>query len=114
MDQELLARICNTPGVSGFEDEVQDVVTGVLAACCDEVRRDRLGNVIALKKAARPPAGRERPIRVMLSAHADEIGMMLKHIDDKGFIRFQPLGGLSAQVLVSQRVLIHGKPPLLP
>ena len=44
----------------------------------------------------------------MLAAHVDEIGMMVKHIDDKGFVRFQPLGGLSSQVLISQRVTIHG------
>ena len=111
MDQELLARICNTPGVPGYEDAAQDVAMEILGACCDEVSRDRLGNVIALKRATRPPADAERPIRVMLAAHIDEIGMMLKHIDDKGFVRFQPLGGLNAQVLISQRVTIHGKTP---
>ena len=48
MNDELLKRICNTPGVPGYEDEIQQVVTGALAASCDEVRRDRLGNVIGL------------------------------------------------------------------
>jgi len=109
MNQELLERVCNAPGPSGFETEAQKVATEVLGACCDEVRTDRLGNVIALKKATTPPADGSRPIRVMLSAHMDEIGMMLKHIDDKGFIHFQPLGGLNPTVLVSQRVVIHGK-----
>ena len=111
MDQELLARICDTPGVPGYEDDAQAVVMEELSATCDEVRRDRLGNVIALKKATNPPAGAARPLRVILAAHVDEIGMMVKHIDDKGFIRFQPLGGLNAQVLVSQRVTIHGAEP---
>ena len=108
MDQALLQRICNTPGVPGYEDLAQDVVAEVLDGWCDEVRRDRLGNVIALKRATAPPAGAERPLRLMLAAHVDEIGMMVKHIDDKGFVRFQPLGGLSSQVLISQRVTIHG------
>lgn len=109
MNQDLLERVCNAPGPSGFETEAQKVAAEVLGECCDNVRTDRLGNVIAFKKAANPPADGARPIRVMLSAHMDEIGMMLKHIDDKGFIRFQPLGGLNATVLISQRVVIHGK-----
>ena len=108
MDQELLERVCNAPGVPGYEDAVQEVVREVLGASCDEVRRDRLGNVIGLRRATRPPEGR-RPCRVVLAAHADEIGMMVKHIGDDGFIRFQPVGGLNPQVLVSQRVVIHGR-----
>ena len=109
MDPKLLERVCNTPGVPGHEDEIQDVVMEEFGACCDETRRDRLGNVIGVKKATEPPAGRERPFRVALAAHADEIGMMVKHINDDGFIRFIPVGGLNAQVLVSQHVIIHGR-----
>ena len=112
MDHELFERVCNAPGVSGHEDEAQAVAMEVLGACCDEVRRDRLGNVIGLKKATQPPAGADRPLKVMLAAHVDEVGMMVKHIDDNGFIRFQPVGGLNPMVLVSQRVLIHGKQPV--
>jgi len=112
MDQQLLERVCNTPGVPGYEDAAQDVVADVLTASCDEVTRDRMGNVIGLKKATQIPDGAERAPRVMLAAHVDEIGMMVKHINDKGFIRFQPVGGLNAKVLVSQRVLIHGREPV--
>ncbi|MGD8237399.1 MAG: M42 family peptidase [Armatimonadota bacterium] len=112
MDQRLLERVCNAPGVPGHEDAAQDVVAEVLGASCDEVRRDRLGNVIGLKRAARPPEDREQPLRVVLAAHVDEIGGMVKHIDDKGFIRFQPLGGLDSQAIVSQRVVIHGRQPV--
>jgi endoglucanase len=108
MDQALLERVCNTPGIPGFEDGIQDAVAEVLAACCDEVSRDRVGNVIGLKRAEKPE-GDGAPMRVVLAAHADEIGMMVKHIDDDGFIRFEPIGGLHPQVLVSQRVTIHGK-----
>ncbi len=48
MDQQLFERVCNAPGVPGYEDEAQKVAMEVLGGCCDEVRRDRLGNVIAL------------------------------------------------------------------
>ncbi|MFW6107279.1 MAG: M42 family metallopeptidase [bacterium] len=109
MDWELLQRVCDAPGVPGYEDEAQGVAMEVLRASCDEVRRDRLGNVIGLKRATQPPADRERPLRVVLAAHVDEVGMMVKHIDKTGFIRFQPVGGLNAQVIASQRVVIHGK-----
>jgi len=112
MDQELFERVCNAPGVCGYEDEAQAVVAEVLRASCDEVRRDRLGNVIGLKRASHPPSDGVRPWRVALSAHVDEIGMMVKHIDAKGFIRFQPVGGLNAQAIVSQRVVIHGTQPV--
>ena len=77
MDSKLLERVCNAPGASGFEDEVQSVVMDVLGKCCDEVYMDHLCNVIGVKKATRPPAGGEEPIRVLLGAHADEVGMML-------------------------------------
>jgi endoglucanase len=112
MDMKLLKRVCNTPGVSGFEDEAQDVVAEVLKASCDEVSRDRMGNVIGLKKAACPPKGGKRPMRVVLAAHVDEIGAMVKHIGDKGFIHFIQLGGLSVPSIISQRVVIHGRKPV--
>lgn len=112
MNAALLKRICNVPGVSGFEDAAQAVAAEVLGECCDEVRRDSLGNVIALKKATRPPRGRGRPVRVMLAAHADEIGLMVKHINDKGFIHVIQMGGINAQVAESQRVVIHGRKPV--
>jgi putative aminopeptidase FrvX len=111
MNRRLLKLVCNTPGIPGFEDPVQEVVEETLRPRCNEVRRDRMGNVIGLKKATKPPKG-ERSLRVVLAAHADEIGMMVKHVDGEGFIRFEPVGGLSAQAIVSQRVIIHGREPV--
>jgi len=112
MNEPLLKKVCNAPGVSGYEDEAQAVVMEELRACCDEVRRDRLGNVIALKKATRPPAKGKRPLRVLLAAHVDEIGMLVKHIHDNGFIHFIQMGGLNPRVCESQRVIIHGRKPV--
>jgi len=111
MNMELLKRVCNAPGVPGYEDEAQAVVMATLRESCGEVRHDRLGNVIGLKKATRPPA-EGMPRKVVLAAHVDEIGMMVKHIDSNGFIRFEPMGGLNAQAIVSQRVVIHGRKPV--
>lgn len=111
MNVELLQRVCNAPGVPGYEDEAQAVVMEALRESCDEVRRDRLGNVIGLRKATRPPAD-GAPRKVVLAAHVDEIGMMVKHIDSNGFIRFEPMGGLDAKVIVSQRLVIHGRKPV--
>lgn len=112
MDQTLLKRICNAPGVPGFENAAQDIAEEVLKGCCDEVKRDALGNVIALKKATRPPAKGKTPIRVMLAAHSDEVGMMVKYIHGNGMIHFIQMGGLGAGVAQSQRVIIHGKKPV--
>ena len=112
MDIELLEKVCHTPGIPGYEDVIQDVIQGILDDLCDEVYRDRMGNVIGLKRATRPPGSSNRPLRVVLAAHADEIGMMVKHIDDEGFIGIQPVGGLNPQAMVSQRVIIHGRKPI--
>jgi len=111
MDVELLQRVCNAPGVPGYEDEAQAVVMETLRKSCNEVRRDRLGNVIGIKKATRPPAD-GAPRKAVLAAHVDEIGMMVKHIDANGFIRFEPMGGLDAKAIVSQRMVIHGRKPV--
>lgn len=111
MNDEVLKQVCNIPGIPGFEDPIQEFVAEMLRPKCDEVRRDRIGNVIGLKKATKPPKDIE-PLRIVLAAHADEIGMMVKHIGGDGFIRFEPVGGLSAQAIVSQRVIIHGREPV--
>jgi endoglucanase len=105
---ELLRTLSDTPGVSGFEEPVQKVVIAELASVCDEVRTDRIGNVIGLKRAIRT-AGGEAPLKVMIAAHADEIGFMVKHIDGEGFVRFMPIGGFDPRTLIAQRVIIHGK-----
>lgn len=109
MDLELLTRVADAAGVSGFEEEIQAIVSEVLSGCCDEVRQDRLGNVIGLKRSSAGPGARGRPLRVALAAHSDEIGMMVKHINPEGYVKFQPIGGLHAPSIVSQQVIIHGR-----
>ena len=96
--------ICDAPGVSGFEDVVQDVVFGLVEPCVDELWRDRMGNLIAVKRA-RPDVA--TPRRLVYAAHVDEIGMMVSHVDDEGFVRFRAVGGLDPRALPSQRVTVH-------
>jgi endoglucanase len=105
---ELLKTLSDTPGISGFEERVQEIVRAELAPACDEVWEDRLGNVIGLKRASGPPAGGSA-LKVMLAAHVDEIGFMVKHVDKEGYLRFMPVGGFDPRTLIGQRVTVHGR-----
>lgn len=106
MDIDLLTELCETPGTSGREERIRAVVRRELAPVCDEITVDPLGNLIA----RRP--GRGGPT-IMLSAHLDEIGFMVTHVEDGGFVRILPLGGFDPKTLTAQRVLVHGREDLL-
>ncbi len=97
----LLKKLAEMPGIAGREERVRALVIEELRPLVDEINVDRLGNVVAWKRG-------KNDRRVMLAAHMDEIGFLVKHIDDKGFIRLQPVGGFDARVLFAQRVLVHG------
>jgi tetrahedral aminopeptidase len=99
---QLLKRICETPGASGFEHRIRQLVLKELQGLADEVSIDNMGNVVAVKR------GKERK-RVMIAAHLDEIGFIVNHIDEEGFLFFHPLGGFDPKTLTSQRVIVHGK-----
>jgi len=103
---ELLRKICNTPGVSGFEEAIRSLIISEISNDVDELKVDPLGNIIAIKK------GNSRQ-KLLLTAHMDEIGFMVQHIDDEGFIRFIPLGGFDPKTLSAQRVIIHGKKDII-
>ncbi|MCW3095666.1 MAG: aminopeptidase [Chthonomonadaceae bacterium] len=98
----LLKRICETPGIPSREDAIRKLVIEELRPLCDTLEVDVMGNVIAFKKGAS-----DGP-RVMIAAHMDEIGFMVKHIDDRGFLRLLPVGGWDPRAMVAQRVLVHG------
>jgi tetrahedral aminopeptidase len=83
----LLARICEAPGAPGSEKKIRELILAELKGLADDVRTDHIGNVIALKK------GRSAARKTMAAAHMDEIGFIVTHVDDKGFIRFNPVGG---------------------
>lgn len=99
----LLSLICETPGVSGFEQAIREVILKEIQGLADEITVDPMGNVLAIKK------GLDSSQKVMIPAHMDEIGFIVTHIDNDGFLRFHTLGGFDPKTLTAQRVLIHGK-----
>ena len=107
MNLELLRQVCVTPGAPGFEDKIRDFIIQEVAPLVDAVRVDNLGSVIAIVE------GKDTEKTMMAAAHMDEIGFMVRHIDDKGFIKFLPLGGFDAKTLTAQRVIVHGKKDLI-
>ena len=80
---ELMRELSLAPGVSGSEEEIAKIITRELKDVADEIETDVLGNVIATKK------GEKKAPTVMLAAHMDEIGLMVKYIDDKVIFTFQ-------------------------
>ena len=103
VDIKLLKNICETPGAPGFENGVRNLVLKEIEDYVDDINIDNMGNVIALKK------GKDDTKSVMIAAHMDEIGFIVTHINDKGFLKFHPLGGFDPKTLTSQRVIVHGK-----
>ena len=101
INKKLLAQLCEVAGAPGHENRVREIVLKEVKSYVDEISIDNMGNVIALKK------GKENK-RVMIGAHMDEIGFIVTHIDDKGFIYFHTLGGFDPKTLTAQRVIIHG------
>ncbi len=97
---DLLRRLCQAPGIASREEAVARVVVEELGPLVDEIRSDALGNVIAVKRGQGGP-------RIMLAAHMDEIGFLVRYIDDKGFLRLHPLGGFDGRALFAQRVHVH-------
>lgn len=105
VDVQLLKNICEAPGAPGFENPIRQLIIEEIKSHVDEYSIDNMGNVIAIKRGTKNPDGK----KVMVAAHMDEIGFLVSHIDDKGFIRFQTLGGFDPKTLTAQRVIIHGK-----
>ena len=101
MNAELLERLLSTPGVSGREERIRELVAKELDALVDEVHTDRMGSLLGVRKG--------KPPRVMLSAHMDSIGFLVSHVDDDGYLRISPVGGFDPRTLVAQRVLVAGK-----
>src|ERR1700761_7643816 len=99
----LLKKICETPGAPGHEQQIRQLIKAELQDAGVEISIDNMGNLIALKK------GESSAKKVMAAAHMDEIGFIISHIDDNGFLRFHPLGGFDPKTLTAQRVVVHGK-----
>jgi endoglucanase len=100
-DFQFFKELVEAPSPSGFEQPAQRVIRRALDGVADELRTDVLGNVIATING---PAGAPR---LMLAGHCDEIGFMIKYIDDRGFLFFAPIGGIDAHLVPGQRVTVH-------
>lgn len=103
----LLKSICEIEGAPGHEKPIRDLVMNEVKDLVDDVYIDNMGNLIAKKR------GKDAGKRAMIAAHMDEIGFIVSHIDDKGFLRFHPLGGFDPKTLTAQRVKVHGKETLI-
>lgn len=98
---DILESLSNANGVTGREDAVRDLMTEYLKPHVDEIKEDKLGNLIAFKK------GKEGAPTVMIAAHMDEVGLMVKNIKKKGFLQFTKIGGLDDRILLAQKVVVH-------
>lgn len=97
---DLLTKLIGTASPSGFEWGIQTVLQKRMKEYCNQARMDVHGNVIGVINPA-------APLRVMLSGHCDEIGFMVTHIDDKGFVYFAAVGGVDPAVASGQRIRVH-------
>ena len=97
---DLLKELCDAPGVTGFEKYVGNIISDKIKYFCDKLYYDKAGNLIAFKKGKTSP---EKP--VMYCAHLDEVGMMIKHINDDGTLLFEQVG-MVPEVLPGKQVLV--------
>ena len=96
----MLKDLTDAKGIPGNEREVREVMKKYIAPYADEITSDGLGSLIAKK------VGKEGGPKIMVAGHLDEVGFMITQIDDKGFLRFQTVGGWWGQVMLAQRVTI--------
>lgn len=99
-DFSILKTLTALPGISGREGAVRDYLKTLLTPYADEIRTDALGNLIVLKKGT---SGK----KLLLCAHMDEVGLMIHHVDERGFARFITVGGIDPRTLLAQRVRVQ-------
>ncbi len=101
MNTELLKTLCEMPGVPGHEERVRALIEAEVADLFDSIITDPMGSLLCRRDAAGPDAP-----KIMLLCHMDEIGFLVSHIDKKGFLYLQPVGGFDPRNLFSRRVLV--------
>lgn len=102
IDTSLLKRLSEAAGVPSREEQVRNLIEAEIADLVDEASVDALGNLIGVKRS-----GKENARRVMIAAHMDEIGFLVRHIDDRGFIRVHSVGGFDTRNLFARQVTVH-------
>src|SRR5574339_1024583 len=99
--KKLLQQLTEAFGPSGFEDRIREIVCAEVQGLADEIRVDALGNLIVRKKPSRPNGETKK---IMIAAHMDEIGLIVSHVDQNGFVRFAPIGGVFRRYVLGGRV----------
>lgn len=100
MDVTLMKKLSEACGVSGDEGEVRKIIVEAIKDHVDDYRTDALGNLLAVKR------GGDDSFRVMVAAHMDEVGLMVVHIEDGGWLRFRPVNGIDRRLLPAKVVWV--------
>ena len=101
---ETLKTLCALSGVSSFEDEVRDYIRKRVEPCADSVRTDAMGNLIVFKRGTSPTGN-----KLMMCAHMDEVGLMVKSVSEDGYLKFGCVGGIDRRVLLGKEVAVGEK-----
>ncbi|NMB45106.1 MAG: M42 family metallopeptidase [Firmicutes bacterium] len=107
--KDLLQALSRGKGVSGYEADLVPLLTEAFAPLVDQVKEDKLGNLIMLRRGR----GTEPRKKIMLAAHMDEIGLVITGYETGGFLRFSNIGGIDDRVLLAQQVVVHGRKDLV-
>lgn len=102
MNFDLLKKLCFASGVSGNEEEIKNVISSVIS--CDEMHTDKAGNLICTKKSEN-----ENAPTLIVDAHMDSVGLCVKEVCERGFLKFSCVGGVDERLLPASTVLVHGK-----
>lgn len=102
--KSFLELLSNSNAVSGYEHNLQKIITSAFEKYSDQIKIDKLGNIMVLKKGK----NNINNIKIMIAAHMDEIGFMVKDIEENGFIKFTPIGGIDSRTILGQEVIVHG------
>lgn len=97
----MLETLCNSFGVSGFENEVSDIIYKKAQKLCDKIEKDSIGNIICYKKGFENYHN-----KIMLTAHMDEVGFIVSGVTEEGYLRFKTVGGIDDRILQSQKLII--------
>lgn len=103
---ELLEKLTQTPGVPGRESRIRDLILQEIDGLFDDVSIDPMGSIIAVRKPTSPDADSDVPTRVMVAAHMDQIGFLVRHVGDDGFLRVQNVGGFDTRNLFARLVSV--------
>lgn len=105
---DVLFKLSTYNAVSGFESSLAQHIADMFSQYCDSVDVDRFHNVTGVMKGCG-----STNLKLLITAHYDEIGLMVKSIDEKGFIKFTAVGGIDARILLAQEVIVHGRKDIL-